>query len=118
MAYLADRLGLPDRETFYAAEAEALGEAVRMWCWDEKDAMFYSCDVNLLNFDPKPRKMFGGEMVLHKGAPRSWPCLIQRIGCWSGFTALWAGIATPEQAKKMIEANLESGWEFLATQRS
>ena len=30
----------------------------------------------------------------------------------------WAGIATPEQAKKMVEANLECGWEFLATQRS
>ena len=114
MAYLARCLGHEERSAFYSSEADALAEAVRTWCWDEKDAMFYSCDVNLLNFDPKPRKMFGGEMVLHNGAPRSWPCLIQRIGCWSGFMALWAGIATPEQAKKMIEANLESGWEFLA----
>ncbi|MBQ3749540.1 MAG: hypothetical protein II863_19185 [Kiritimatiellae bacterium] len=114
MAYLAQALGLAERAAFYADEAEALGEAVRTWCWDEKDAMFYSCDVNLLDFDSKPRKLFGGEMVLHKGAPRSWPCLVQRIGCWSGFAALWAGIATPEQARKMASRNLESGWEFLA----
>ena len=114
MAYLAQTLGLAERAAFYADEAEALGEAVRTWCWDEKDAMFYSCDVNLLDFTAEERDVFGVKMVLHKGAPRDWPCLVQRIGGWSGWMALWAGIATPEQARKMVEANLTAGWEFLA----
>ena len=39
---------------------------------------------------------------LHQGMPRDWPCLIQRIGVWSGFLALWAGIATPEQAQRIV----------------
>lgn len=114
MAYLAERLGKGDRAALYAREAATLGEAVRTWCWDEKDAMFYSCDVNLLPFSEKPREIFGGSMVLHKGAPRDWSCLVQRIGCWSGWMALWAGIATPEQARKMVAANLTDGWEFLS----
>ena len=51
-------------------------------------------------------------MVLHKGAPRHYPCLIQRIGCWSGFMTLWAGIATPEQARRMVRENLMDGRTF------
>jgi putative isomerase len=34
--------------------------------------------------------------------PRDWPCLIQRIGTWSGFLALWAGLATREQAARIV----------------
>ena len=42
----------------------------------------------------------------HQGAPRHWDCLIQRIGCWSGFLAMWSGIATQEQAERMVRENL------------
>jgi putative isomerase len=40
------------------------------------------------------------------GQPRNWDCLIQRIGVWSGFLAMWAGVAAPDQAKQMVERNL------------
>jgi putative isomerase len=40
------------------------------------------------------------------GQPRNWDCLIQRIDVWSGFLAMWSGVATPEQAKQMVEENL------------
>jgi triosephosphate isomerase len=38
-------------------------------------------------------------MVLHRGHPRDYDGLIQRIEGWSGFLAMWSGIATPEQAQ-------------------
>ena len=68
-----------------------LRAAIHEHCWDERDGFFYSVDLNLLPVESK--RTFG----LHQGMPRDWPCLIQRIGVWSGFLALWAGIATPEQ---------------------
>ncbi len=43
-----------------------------------------------------------------------WDCLIMRIGVWSGFMAMWAGIATPEQAKRMVEEHLKNEKTFCA----
>ena len=83
---------------FYKKEYENLKHALRENCFDEKDGMYYSADLNLLPIDPKSDK--------HAGAPRHWDCLIQRLGCWSGFMAMWCGVATPEQAKRMVEENL------------
>ena len=36
------------------------------------------------------------------GQPRQYDCLIQRFSLWSGFMALWAGIATPQQAQEIV----------------
>ena len=82
----------------YKLEAQNLKKAVMELCFDEKDGMYYSADLNLLPIDPNN--------ILHSGAPRHWSTLIQRIGCWSGFMAMWAGIATPEQAERMVKENL------------
>lgn len=94
--YLGEQLGVDVAE--FAAEAESLKKAIQTHCYDEKDGMYYSVDFNLLPVDPN--------QWLHKGAPRHWDCLIQRIGCWSGFLAMWAGIATAEQAERMVKENL------------
>ena len=106
MSYLSERLGLADDAAQYADEAGELLEAVRRYCWDEKDGMYYSVDINLLPYTGEPQTIFGTRMVLHEGAPRDYPCLIQRLGSWDGFMALWAGIATPEQAERMVRENL------------
>lgn len=82
----------------YKTEAESLKVAVREHCYDEKDGNYYSVDLNLLPVDPNAE--------LHKGAPRHWDCLIQRIGCWSSFLSLWSGIATKEQAERIVRENL------------
>ena len=37
-----------------------------------------------------------------RGQPRQYDCLIQRFSVWSGFMALWAGIATPQQAEEIV----------------
>ena len=114
MSYLADRLGMTAEAKQYEQDASQLCEAVRQYCWDEKDGMYYSVDINLLPYTGEPQIIFGKPFVLHEGAPRDYPCLIQRLGVWSGFMALWAGIATPEQAKRMVRENLMDERTFCA----
>lgn len=106
MSFLALQLGMKAAAQQYDKDAEALCQAVREYCWDEKDGMYYSVDLNLLPFTGEPQIIFGKPFVLHEGAPRDYPCLIQRLGSWSGFMTLWAGIATPEQARRMVKENL------------
>lgn len=106
MAWIAERLGKRDDARFYDKEAEALCHAIREYCWDEKDGMYYSVDLNLLPYTGEPEIIFGKPFVLHQGAPRDYPCLIQRLGSWSGFMALWAGVATEQQARRMVKENL------------
>ena len=113
-SYLSDRLGQAADAQRFADEAEKLAEAVRTYCWDERDGMFYSVDINLLPARPREQLFFGHPFLLHEGGPRNYPCLIQRIGSWTGFMPLWAGIATPEQAERMVRENLCCEAAFLA----
>lgn len=96
VCFLGKTLGVEIEK--YKAEMENLKIAVRQHCYDKKDGFYYSVDLNLLPIDPN--------MFLHSGAPRHWDCLIQRIGVWSGFLAMWSGIATKEQAERMVKENL------------
>lgn len=106
MAYLAKQLNHKEAELLYSQRAENLKQSVQRYCWDERDGMYYSVDIKLRSTELKPQIIFGHEMTLHEGGPRSYPCLIQRLGVWSGFMALWAGIATDEQARRMVSDNL------------
>lgn len=114
MEYLSRQLGLDDDAAFYKQQADTLCQAVREFCWDEKDGMYYSVDLNLLPYTGEPQIIFGKPFVLHEGAPRDYPCLIQRLGSWVGFMTLWAGIATPEQARRMVRENLTDERTFWA----
>ena len=80
----------------YEKESQNLRLAMQELCYDEKDGNYYSVDLNLLPIVPNK----------HSGAPRHWDCLIQRLGCWSSFLALWSGIATDSQAERMVFENL------------
>ncbi len=102
LAYLCERLGQGEIAALYTRDAEELKAAVQKHCWDERDGFFYSVDLNLLPYEGKP---FAADpsIRLHAGYPRDYDCLIQRIDVWSGFLPLWAEIATPEQAKRMVE---------------
>ena len=88
----------------YKAEKDNLKAAIRAHCYDEKDGNYYSVDLNLLPIVPNK----------HPGAPRHWDCIIERIGCWSSFLALWSGIATDEQAERMVKENLTDTKAFWA----
>lgn len=97
MEYLSGRLGKRDAAAIYGSERDKLVNAVREHCYDERDGFFYNVDINL-----REVRFSEGEFY-HRGMPRHWDCLIQRIDVWSGFMALWAGIATEEQAGRVVE---------------
>lgn len=101
-AYLCERLNQAEIAVLYRRDAEELKAAVQKHCWDERDGTFYSVDLNLLPYEGKP---FAADpsIKLHSGYPRDYDCLIQRLDVWSSFLPLWAEIATPEQAKRMVE---------------
>lgn len=107
MSYLAGQLGLNEIKSDYDRDAEKLRDAIQEHCWDERDGFFYSVDLNL---KPVNTDKWG----YHIGAQRHWECLIQRIGVWSGFLAMWAGIATPEQAQRMVAEHYENERTFNA----
>jgi putative isomerase len=113
LVYLCDALNMHEIAVEYQRDADDLKAAVQKNCWDERDGFFYSVDLNLLPYEGKP---FSGDprIKLHSGYPRDYDCLIQRIDVWSGFLAMWAGIATPEQAKRMVEEHYRNTKTFNA----
>ncbi len=103
---LLSKLNIFDKASIYANLAKQLKDAIIEHCYDEKDGFFYSVDLNLLPIDPTQH--------LHKGAPRHYSTLIQRIGVWSGFMAMYCGIATPEQAERMVKEHALNDKTFCA----
>lgn len=92
--YLADCLRLDAVAGHLQTDRNSLVDAIHEHCWDERDGFYYSVDLNL-----RPAETTG----LHAGAPRHWDCLIQRIGVWSGFLVLKAGIANSQQAERIVQ---------------
>ncbi len=105
-AFLCDSLNLGEVALHLRQDAADLKHAIHEHCWDERDGFFYSVDLNLLPVDHAA--------WLHSGYPRHWNTLIQRIGVWSGFLALWAGTATPEQAERVVAEHYRNEKTFNA----
>jgi putative isomerase len=103
LAYLCERLNLAEVAGQYRQDADDLKTAIQDHCWDDRDGFFYSVDFNLVD---NPRR--------HIGQLRDWPCLIMRIGVWSGFLGLWAGIATKEQAERVVKEHYRNEKTFNA----
>ena len=105
-AKLGELLGMADKKALYEKKAEYLQQAIQEQCWDERDGIFYNVDTNLLPVD-KTQK-------LHSGCPRHWTTLLQRIEVWACFMPMWAGIATPEQAERMVKEHFLNEKTFYA----
>lgn len=101
MVYLSGQLNMPEIGARYQKMADDLLQSIREQCWDPRNGFYYSVDLNL-----RPVVRPTTAWQFHMGQPRDWDCLIQRIDVWSGFLAMWSGVATPEQAKQMVEKNL------------
>ena len=114
MVYLAKQLNQSAIGAEFANDALALKTAIQKNCWDERDGFFYSVDLNLKPVDNHQDTTLGRSFIIHSGYPRDYDCLIQRIGVWSGFLALWAGIATPEQADRMVKEHYSNTKTFNA----
>ncbi len=105
-AFLCDKLSLNEVGEHLRQDAKNLSEAIHEHCWDERDGFFYSVDLNLIPIDHA--------QWLHSGYPRHWNTLIQRICVWTGFMAMWAGVATPEQAERIVQEHYRNEKTFNA----
>jgi len=115
MSYLSECLNLTDISKKYDSEAKTLLGNVREHCWDKRDGFYYSVDLNLLPVvKPDIKGLNPGDLYLHVGQPRNYDCLIQRLSVWSGFMAMWSGIATPEQAKEIVARQFHDTASFNA----
>lgn len=94
MSEICTLLGKSGEAVGYQEKQKALGAAIRRECWDERDGFFYSVDLNL-----KPVR---SDEWLHSGAPRHWDSLLLRVDVFSGALAMWAGLATPEEAERIV----------------
>lgn len=104
MAYLAECLKMDELADKYKAQALQLQVDIRLNCWDPRDRFYYSCDINLLPVrKPEITSLKPGQTFRHVGQPRDYECLIQRFSGWSGWMALWAGIATRQEAEEMVQ---------------
>lgn len=93
-------------EKRYAEKSENLKRAIQSECWDDRDGFYYSADILLKKVDPNE--------WLHSGGPRHWKSLPMRIGVWSGFLAMYYGIATSNQVERMVKEHLRNEKEFNA----
>lgn len=98
-AELAGRLNRPDDQQRLSAQATTLGEHIQKYCWDSRDQFYYTADVQCVD-----RRR---ELIPHvkPGMDMSWHCLPLRLQVFTGFLPLWCGLATPEQAKALIQTN-------------
>ena len=107
-ADLAGRLGRPDDEARLGAQASALGEHIQACCWDARDRFYYTADVQVVD----RRKTLIPSV--RPGMETSWKSLPLRIQTFTGFLPLWCGLATPEQAGALVEANYRADDRFRA----
>ena len=115
MDYLATCLKMEEIARQFRREAETLKASIREHCWDKRDGFYYSVDLNLLPVEaPAVNGVKSGELFLHVGQPRQYDCLIQRLSVWSGFMAMWAGIATEEEAKEIVSRHYKDTLSFNA----
>ena len=115
MEYLSACLHLNETARQYATEADELLACIREHCWDPRDRFYYSVDLNLLPVEkPDISGLQPGDLYLHVGQPRNYDCLIQRFSVWSGFMAMWASVATAEQAADIVRLHFNDTTSFNA----
>jgi glycogen debranching enzyme len=113
--YIAGCLHLNDIETYFESEAEKLLDSIREHCRDPRDGFYYSAALNLSPVEKPDSSYHGpGYLYLHTGQPRTYDCLIQRLSVWSGFMAMWAGMAPPDQAEEMVKKHFKNTTGFNA----
>ncbi len=96
LATIAGTLGnQDDARAFTAARTRFITAMHQMW--DPIDGMFYNLDVQRTPIE-------------HTNQPITWAVPL-KFRCWTSFTPMWAGIATQEQAQRML-ANLTDPDQF------
>ncbi len=92
MAKICGSFGFDKDKEYFLNKAEKLVEAIQNECYDKRDKMFYSVDVDI-----KTRHYDW----FHKGLGVFWNTLFIKVRCWSNFLPMFVGIATKEQAEEL-----------------
>ena len=99
-AELAAVCGDSDTELFEKSNARNIADAIRKYCWDEREKSFFSvdlqCNVNLVQLK---------NTLLNKNLETFWNCLKLKILSWNCILPFWAGIGTKEQFDAFIREN-------------
>jgi putative isomerase len=98
-AELAGRLKRPDDQQRLSAQAATLGEQIQKYCWDPRDQFYYTVDVQCVD---RRRELIPN---VKPGMDMSWHGLPLRVQVFTGFLPLWCGLATPDQAKALVQTN-------------
>jgi putative isomerase len=86
MQLIAEKLGKTDDAKKFAQHARQLATAINKTFWDEKDGFYYD------------RNQKTGQPI--------------RVKSVAGFMPLWAGVASREQAKRLVREHLTNPREF------
>jgi putative isomerase len=98
-AELARRLKRPGDQQRLNSQASAQGERIQKYCWDPRDQYYYTVDVQCVD---RRRELIPN---VRPGMDMSWQCLPLRVQTFTGFLPLWCGLATPDQAKMLVQTN-------------
>jgi putative isomerase len=98
-AELARRLKRSADQQRLNDQARAQGERIQKYCWDPRDQYYYTVDVQCVD---RRRELIPN---VKPGMDMSWQCLPLRVQTFTGFLPLWCGLATPDQAKMLIQSN-------------
>jgi putative isomerase len=107
-AELAGRLKRPADQQRLGAQARTLGEQIQKCCWDPRDRFYYTADVQCVD---RRRELIPN---VKPGMEMSWHSLPLRVQTFTGFLPLWCGLATPEQARALVQANYRADDRFCA----
>jgi neutral trehalase len=105
-AKLARLAGQENLAEEYEKKANERGKIIRTLLWDDKEGFFYDRKVD----KDKPlskSSWIGAQLNVRSGGMYKIP-----VRSVAAFTTLWAEVATPEQAKRMINEYLLNPREF------
>lgn len=104
-ARLAELKGDDETASTYRKKADQLAESIRTLCWDEEQGFFF--DHNARHGEPLMSRHAGWASSINNN-----PGELVRVKSIAAFTTLWAGVATPEQAHRLIYEHLFNPREF------
>ncbi|WP_128660495.1 MGH1-like glycoside hydrolase domain-containing protein [Paenibacillus sp. 598K] len=109
LAELSRALGYEDQASYYSAEAEALGTLIQEECWDCREEIYYSVDVNCKTYRANPRVS-----GYHMGLGVTWKSVPIKIQSWASFIPMWAGIPNPSQAHALVTKHMFNPETFMS----
>ncbi|MFA7344096.1 MAG: trehalase family glycosidase [Terrimicrobiaceae bacterium] len=106
MAKIAEALGRESDVRKLEEEIAGIRDAVQAECWDNIDGFFYTVDVQCRDHRHEHFPH------INRGMEMTWKTVPLKIKMFTGFLPLWCSIATPDQARTLVERHLRNPGEF------